>query len=224
MNTKTEELNKLFQDWENKIPEYKGHFVKDGINDEDLYNATNPKILFITKEPNNPNQETGDFRVWWEKDLKYTFSIRIAEWAFGIIHNFPPYDYIKRSEKEKIDALQSIAFMNVKKNGGNGTAKHKEIIEHIKMNLVYIHKEINIIEPDIIILGLSTKEIRSEAFPKQKSSWIESGYDIAINRYDYENGKYAKMIDFYHPSARNGASASYSLMQNVVKSLPFCNL
>jgi len=224
MSSKTKQLNQLFQDWEEAIPEYKGHFVKDGIVNEDLYDNTIPKILFITKEPNNPEQEENDFRVWWEDEIRYTFSHRIAEWSYGIIKNFPPYDQIKGSDDNKLEALHRVAFMNVKKSGGGGTAKHSELIKHIKMNQEFIHKEIGIIEPDIIILGLSTREIRGEVFPELKEKWMRSGYDIAINRYEYSTGGYAKMIDFYHPSARNGASASYSLLQNVIESSVFEDL
>jgi len=218
-NSKTQQLNQLFYDWENKIPEYKGHFVKDGINNEDLYNATIPKILFITKEPNNPNQEADDFREWWKEEIRFTFSHRIAEWAYGIINKFPPYDQIKGAEEDKLDALHRISFMNVKKSGGKGISNQEEIRKHIEMNLKFIHEEIRIIQPEIIILGLSTYELRSKTFPELKDKWIESGYDIAIARY-----KYAKVIDFCHPSSRNGASASYSLLQNVINSPAFKRL
>ena len=63
MDSKTQQLDQLFQRWEEQVPEYRGHLVKDGIIEEDLFNLTNPKILFITKEPNNPEQRADDFRV-----------------------------------------------------------------------------------------------------------------------------------------------------------------
>ena len=42
----------------------------------------------------------------------------------------------------------------------------------------------------------------------------------------YEIGRHngAKVIDFYHPSSWNGPSASYSLLQNVVRSTECKNL
>ena len=58
--TKTEQLNLLFKNWETEIPEYKGKFIQDGINNEDLYLKAATKVLFLTKEPNNPNQEAGN--------------------------------------------------------------------------------------------------------------------------------------------------------------------
>ncbi len=60
--TKTEKINLLFESWEKETPEYTGKFIKDGINNEGLYKEAKTKVLFLTKEPNNPKQEAGDFR------------------------------------------------------------------------------------------------------------------------------------------------------------------
>lgn len=54
MNTRTQKLNLLFEKFAKDVPEYKSRFTKDGIINEQLYNETTPKILFIGKEPNNP--------------------------------------------------------------------------------------------------------------------------------------------------------------------------
>ena len=34
----TKELNELFHRWEKEIPEYQGKFIKDGINNEEVFN------------------------------------------------------------------------------------------------------------------------------------------------------------------------------------------
>jgi hypothetical protein len=60
MLTKTEQLNQLFTDWENSIPDYKGKFIRDGIINEELYSNANPKVLFIQKEANDPAQTARD--------------------------------------------------------------------------------------------------------------------------------------------------------------------
>jgi hypothetical protein len=216
MYSKTKNLDSLFQKWEDSNLDCRGHFVKDGIIDEELFEVAKHKILFITKEPNNLNQDAGDFRTWWKEELKYAFSLRVSEWAYGIQKDFPPYDIIKKSASDKLDAINKIAFLNIKKTGGGGTAEFERISNHLKQNLNLIHEEIEIIDPDIIILGISWKELRSELFPDIKDKWKESGYDIAIARY-----KEARVIDFYHPSSRTAPSASYSLLQNVIRSPEF---
>ena len=219
MKSKTEQLNELFIKWEKEIPGYKGHFVKDGIINEDLYHQTNPKILFITKEPNNPKQNPGDFRVWWKEEVKYAFSKRIAQLSYGIINEFPEFDAAqkKRGSSSVKQTIQHIAFMNIKKIGGGGNSEYERIMEHLKTNFQYIQLQIEIIDPDIIILGLSWKEVRNELFPK--TNWIRSGYDVLIGKH-----KNAKVIDFYHPSSRNAPAAMYSLLQNIIQSQQFKNL
>jgi len=212
---KTEQLNKLFKEWKKRVPE---NNVWDGIIDEKLFNEANKKILFITKEPNNPKQEAYDFREWWKDEIKYAFSLRIAEWSYGIFNDFlPEYDEIWKNEESVKKALWSIAFMNIKKVGGGGKSKFDRIMYHVKKSYDFIHREIDIIDPEIIILGITWKEIRTELFPDLE--WKDSGYDIAIAKY-----KKTKIIDFYHPSSRNAPAAAYSLMQNIIRSKAFKEL
>ena len=91
---KTEQLNKLFDDWEINIPQYNRKFIRDGIINEECYQNASLKILFIAKEPNNPNQEADDARKWWEEDVYHPFGYRIAEWSYGLLNKFPVHDQI----------------------------------------------------------------------------------------------------------------------------------
>ena len=92
MQNKTEQLNQLFDEWEQTVSEYKGKFVRDGIINEQFYQIASPKILFIAKEPNDPEQTAWDFRELWKADISRTFSFRIAEWSYGILNSFPEYN------------------------------------------------------------------------------------------------------------------------------------
>jgi hypothetical protein len=217
MKSKNQQLDELFNKWEISIPEYKGQFIYDGIINEEFYLLSNPKILFITKESNNPLHKPGDFRSWWQDEIKYGFSYRIAEWAYGIQNNFPQYDEIWRKKGSAKKAINQIAFMNIKKNGGGGSSHYDDIMDHLKLNFQLIHQQINIIDPDIIILGLSWRDVRDNLFPEAK--WINSGYDVPISKINNY-----KVIDFYHPSSRNAPAAAYSLLQNIIQSRQFIEL
>lgn len=99
--TKTEQLDDLFKKWENKIDDYNGKFVSDGIIYEEEYDKVNKKILFITKEPNDPfRKEKWDFREICKvkAEFKNNFTYRIAEWSYGILNDFPPYDNLDATE------------------------------------------------------------------------------------------------------------------------------
>lgn len=214
---KTEQLNLLFNEWEIKVPEYKAKLVKDGIINEELYQVASRKILFITKEPNNPNQEPGDFRDWLKKEIYYSFSYRIAEWSYGILNNFPKYDEIWRRRGLAHKAIQHIALINIKKSGGGGNADYNRMMEHLKLNFNLLHRQIEIIDPEIVIIGTSWNQLRDGLFPQIE--WRQSGYDIMIGKY-----KNLKIIDYYHPSSRTPPAASYSLLQNIITSNEFLTL
>lgn len=220
MLTKTEQLNNLFVEWEDAVPEYKGKFIKDGILNETKYNSAKYKILFLMKEPNNREQMPGDFREWWEDSISHAFPKRIAEWSYGLLNNFPPFDEIMDKSKLAHHAIQHIALANIKKSGGGGTSEFEAIEKHLNLNQDFLHREIKIINPDIIILGTSWQNLRNQIFPKSKiKEWHKSGYDTAIGK----QGS-IKVIDFYHPSSRNAPAAAYSLLQNIVRSEIFKSL
>src|SRR5690606_7892897 len=111
-------LAHLVTRWEPAIPEYRGRPTRDGISSEEEFEdrTLKHKILYIMKEANNPEGTSDDdFRSWWMQGVKYTFSKRIAEWSYGILNGFPPFDDFKKDTLALENALQSIAHMNVKK-------------------------------------------------------------------------------------------------------------
>jgi hypothetical protein len=215
MNNKTEQLAKLFEEWENEVPGYKGLFVKDGIINEELFESSKHKILYVMKEPNDTKKAGGDFKVWWKGELQYSFSFRIAEWSYGIFNDFPHYDKLSENKADTHKTTQQIALMNIKKIGGGGVADNISVEQHYEKCKHFVKKQLEIIDPEIIILGLSFSEnLRNSIFPN--TEWKKSGFAINIGRY-----KNCKIIDFYHPASRNVGSASYSLLQNVIQSENF---
>ena len=55
-------VNRLFDEWKEQRPEEAQCMCLDGIVCEARYEHTNPKILFIMKEPNHPEGPGCDFR------------------------------------------------------------------------------------------------------------------------------------------------------------------
>jgi hypothetical protein len=197
---------------------------EDGVINTSLYNA-NPagkKILFITKEPNARNHDDNPDRSfvteWNSLEPDYRFAKTIAEWSYGIINDFPPYEQAAQNAiKEKY--LQRIAFMNIKKTGGNGLSREGDFLQLLSHEKYceLINQQIGIIGADIIILGLSWGSVVSKIF--QSVDWKHSGYAVKVGRY-----KNASIIDFYHPSSRIVPAASYSLLQNVLTRIGFLGL
>lgn len=219
---KTKQLNKLFAQWKKEVDLFKREaFYADGIINEASFNQNPPgkKILFIAKEPNagnyNDNQEKNFVKAWGGSNPPtYNFAQRIAEWTYGIIHDFPEYENINN----KLTYLRKIAFMNVKKSGGGSFTDLKEMYTIVKPQCKFILKQIDIIEPDIIIACISfAGNLIEDIF--SKVDFEKSGYNVAVGRYNN-----SRIINFYHPSSRNVPAAMYSLLQNVVQSEIFRKL
>lgn len=106
------------------LADYSGVFIKDGIINNELFKNSRERTLFIAKEHNlykkyDPNNYAADYRIWWDDHVRLAFSVRISEWAFGIESGFSvPLDAINNFQRKK--ALQSIAFLNVKKKQPGG--------------------------------------------------------------------------------------------------------
>ena len=214
---KTEKLDSLFDKWIEDFPKYKGKFNRDGIINEHEYERQSTKLLFLAKEPNDPKQSEGDFREWWSKGVKYSFSHRICEWAYGLLNDFPPVVNLPYSDEKRKEVMAKIAFMNLKKSGGKASADHDAIAQTLKEEQKYILEEINIISPEVIIGGIGCREYWKYIFPEVQ--FKDSGFDIKVaraNRY--------KIIDYYHPSYRVPRSMSYSLLSMVSNSDVFRNL
>jgi len=218
--TKTEKLTNLFDSWKSKFYA-NDDFYKDGIINETLYESANRKLLYITKEPNAVNHEKNEDRSFvteWNTTVPtYPFSHRIAEWTYGILNKFPVYSEAAKNAM-KNEMLKKIAFMNLKKSGGTGNSEKETFAALMKdkKHLEFIHEQISIINPELIIFGLA--------------SWhglVEKSFaDIVWNddySYHVKTGMLGtkKVINFYHPSARNVPAASYSLLENVMKTQGF---
>lgn len=137
--------------------------IYDGIVDLEIFKNTYPKVLWILKEVNSPEDEcdwdmreaikslkssTGLKRGWGNT---FTSIVYVSE---GIIKNKEwdeiPYLY---DNPDTIDVLNSIAFINLKKNPGKSRANTIELYEAYVIYKDLLFKQINLINPDIIIFG-----------------------------------------------------------------------
>ena len=208
--TRTEKLDRLFDDWKRQRPKEAQLMCLDGIVCEQRYEKMKPKILFIAKEPNDPKWDAFDFREWWcQCGPKYTFSWRLCEWAYGIWNGFPPLAQFNNAH----DIIRSIAFMNLKKVGGGKQANPDVILNITKRDCTFLRRQIAIIEPDVIVGSVGRDErIWDVLFPDIQ--FQDSGFDIAV-----ATVKHVKVIDFYHPSYPVPRAMSYCLLGRVFGSL-----
>jgi hypothetical protein len=105
--------------------------------------------------------------------------------------------------------------VNIKKSGGSGSSEYNSFMHAIgasenqqNVTAELVREEIRIIDPSVVVMGLSWNGLRQRLFPDV--TWKPSGYAIDIG--DWEG---RKLIDFYHPSARNAPAAAYCLLEKV---------
>jgi hypothetical protein len=219
IRSKKVQLLELFIQWKSESPDYLEQFITDGIVDEEEYNSAIPKVLFIAKEPNDQTKDSWDyFELLLDYDnFKYPFLYRLAEWAYGILNDFPEFEQLWADDKNLHKVFRNIAFMNVKKSGGLGYAFSITIEDHIRNNQKFLINEIEIIDPNIIVTCLSLENAVNLLFPE--AIWMMSEYGIRIGKF-----KQSKIIDFYHPSSRKAKISLYNLLNNIIRSEVFKNL
>ena len=213
--TKTEKLNRLFDEWKKQRPEEARRMCLDGIVCEERYGSPNSKkILFIMKEPNHPEGPGFDFREWWcQEGAQYGFSIRLCEWAYGIRKGFPPLtQFDGETDEYKLEIMHSIAFMNLKKVGGSSKADPQVIRGITERDKDFLRRQIKIIDPDVIVGGIGDSSLWSLLFPRIE--FQPSGFDIGVACVGH-----VRVIDFYHPSYRVPRAMSYSLLGRVFQSI-----
>jgi hypothetical protein len=172
---------------------------KDGIINNDKYNKTNPKILWILKEVNHD----GDLENWdmtkilqdikdeygIEKGFEKTFA-PIVHLSYGIIHRKSWTEVPNHYDKpEIIDILSQIAFINVKKTSGSSTIDNQTLENAYNQNKNLLFQQINEISPNIIIYG--------------------GTYHLFENELEMINDKNIKHISAYHPAQRTITQEEY---------------
>jgi hypothetical protein len=153
--TRTEQLNRLFTQWEASKPGYAGNFSRDGIVSEESYEKAARRLLFILKEPNDHHDDLREHAINFAKgtDRSYATWRNLAYWSYGLLRGFPGFTQV-RNDPSHPAVLHEIAVMNLKKSPGGSAAIPQGIIDFARddSNRDFIRREVAIIEPQIVDL------------------------------------------------------------------------
>lgn len=210
-------LNSLFELWKNKEPvretfdkgkklitvtinHAENYFIADGIVDSDVWNAgTKKKILFVLKEAYGTDWDDNTLATWLRREHP-TVSIwpRVARWVYGLQNTtataIPRYRS-KLTEEQHKAALDQIAVLNLKKSDGNSESEYGEIAAYARSDREEIKKEIELIDPDIVVCGYTFGILLNEVYQADKGKTSDNWY-----YYLNLDGKERLYIDFYHPA------------------------
>lgn len=201
------------------IKEFGRTTTLDGILNLEEYNKSNPKILWILKEPNwgddffedNEDKEPineielneihikllenkyyDDVTVYnhWQKTFK-----NICYITHGVIDKVYKFDDMSDIDREaKIDGkyfLNNIAFINLKKIPGGSYANSDRIYESYTSHKDFFKKQIETINPDIIFNCSGVRQILND-FSEGNEINENYGFHFVIN-------KLRLIINTYHP-------------------------
>lgn len=147
-------------------------FIPDGIVDETTWKMVKPgkRILYILKEAYEDdhnkkqwslNKELRDYGPWnsiWN---------RVCEWTRGIhetteekIARYTPASKMGNNGTMSANEwLRKIAVMNIKKSGGLNKSDYGEISAYADADAQEIIREIELINPDIVVCGATFADI-----------------------------------------------------------------
>lgn len=155
----------------------KNYFCKDGIINESIFEQSKVKVLFITNESNDDSIQKDNSTLDRRVDFTDYYESHKDNWdgklrervcaLYKVITEDNP-SFTDYYDNNAYEAARSFAFMNINKRGGLRTIKDSNetfgkanhIEEYCKIYHSYMKREIEIINPDIIVwLGVETYDM-----------------------------------------------------------------
>lgn len=192
------------------------HFVPCGVVNEEAYLSNKPKLVFVLREVNDPEQKPGWSMVDFlcrqvSRGLKghsiYPMWKRVGIWSYAIRNGFPRYRDLD-SSLVAAEGLKYIGMTNLKKSGGGSVSDMEIIRKYAKATLTLWKRELEIMNPEVILCG-RTYRIVSELLELKRQE-TASGLWYSIWQHDNNS---SLIFAFYHPSYRGSSSMLYALLK-----------
>ena len=110
----TEKENELFIEWSANHP----GFVMDGVPDERAFHASEPKIMFVMKEVEDPGGGSGDHREFLRRGASPQPWNHITRWVIGLgqLDEDIAWNLFEEvSDQQRSGTLTSLCVMHLKK-------------------------------------------------------------------------------------------------------------
>lgn len=203
INNKFENLPDLLSAWKQSVENENCHFNEDGIISDDHWCTTNLKVLFVLKETNQAKQNIisainyaieNKKSCWWRGKVLS----RVGRWAYGLQnYNEQPIDFTCADKKKKT-AIPAIAYINLRKSNGGSRTKARPFDQHVNKYSNLIKQQIELINPDVIVLCGTYKPIKKHVFPELNKK--------SFRVHEFENKIF---INAWHPACRKKANEVY---------------
>ncbi len=218
-----EQLNRLYQPYLSS----RTRFVPCGLVNESLYTKSRTRVLWLLKDPNDPEPEAGKIWEQWDLPGQLLFNITQKRWGgrtmwkvigaltYGMQQNrFPPYRTSYDNEENICDGLRMIGVTNLKKTGGGSTSKNEEIHAAANDDIELWSEEIRIMAPHLVVCGGTYHFINQPLGIIDRLLQVGRWYAI----YDF-NGHECVLLDMHHPAYRVSGVLHYSFFKDCVLEL-----
>lgn len=185
--------------------------VYDGITNIEKYKEAPVKILWILKEGNeNSEQDERDHRDFHTNVAAYypgwksTYKNIILS-TYGILHNLEYKNLPALNDDATVNGenvLNSIALINVNKNGGGSTANASIIEDNYTKHKDVLLQQIEGISPDVIINCSRVNSLFDDVCKNynlsKKKYDFRPEFDYVV---DYAESSEKLLINYWHPGA-----------------------
>ncbi len=223
-----EQERKLFDRWQSE--QKRLFFIRDGVFDEETWNAEPLKITFVLKEADWPNVNRDMCRhvLCGRSPTVWKTWNNVARWTKGLLEGggYPR----NVSEAERVRLLARVSFLNLKKAGGGRRANPKEIRKAARQDAALLREQLLLYQPDLIVCcgkGLVAdvleKEVlqRPDLFGPYLSAQDHEELDGISCFYTRFPGKerLTPAVDFCHPEWIAGGHARWQADYEKMKTL-----
>jgi hypothetical protein len=210
MESQREKLELLSEKW--KLQKGYNNFVYDGILNYEKWNSLTLKILFLLKETADDFTKIADQEINITKGNGSHFWWNICYWKY-LIENLSKgvnADFVSQSELPEVkinnNILDSIAYVNVKKNCENKPASNdSEIYQYAINDKELLVEQIELINPDVVFCS----KVTFLAYRYVYDNEIEK-----INSICYKH-KNRLILNFRHPSYFQISGGRETLFNNL---------
>lgn len=183
--------------------------ITDGVCDFEGYLNTNPKVMWILKEPNDQCSDGklagGGWSIVEESFKKDIDSVaKQPTWQtiiyvmYGYLNGlkYNDMDFIRKN-KDMAKIMQKIAYLNVSKMPGYNISSKDGIEKYYTQWKPILDRQIETYNPDVIIFGYTFEHFRKD-FEKKGLEKIDN-FPGWIDVYKSSN---RILIDAYHPNRK----------------------
>ncbi|MEY2343500.1 hypothetical protein I3679_000965 [Proteus mirabilis] len=129
--------------------------------------------MFVLKETNEAKQNIVNAinraievkaSGWWRgKVLR-----RVGRWAYGLQKYDGAVPSLRDAKLNEKNAVKNIAYINIRKTSGSARTDQKSFDAHAKEFAPFVRRQIELINPDIVVLCGTYNQVKRYVFPELK--------------------------------------------------------